>query len=161
MGLPRFKTLRGLSRYAIWDDGCIQRHDGLVMKTRLNDESYVKVKLTRDDGSRRDYFVHWLVATAFVRKRDPGQYLVRHKDGCRTNCRADNLRWGTHAQNHQDKIRHGTFRHVPPKLSLETVREIRASKLSAPKLAKDHGISISHAREVKNGRKHRRVPNER
>lgn len=156
MSLPRYKTLPGLSRYAIWDDGCIQRHDGLVMTPQLNDEGYPKVKLTGDDGRRKGHLVHKLVATAFVKQRCPEHTLVRHKDGNRTNCRADNLLWGTHADNHEDKLRDGTFRHVPPKLTLETVNEIRASKLSAPKLSKKYGISISHAREVKNGRKHTR-----
>lgn len=149
----RRKRLPGLSRYVVTDDGrVLQVYSGREMRTHLNDEGYPRVQLVNDDGEPRNWLVHRLVALAFLPAPRPGQ-MVLHGNDCRTDCTAENLRWGTHHDNHDDKRRRGRL--VPPvrKLTRAQVREIRASKLSAPRLAKRYRISISHAREVKNGRK--------
>lgn len=55
-------------------------------------------------------YVHELVLEAFDKPRPAPHYQVRHLDGNPHNNRADNLAWGTPAENAQDKIRHGTSR---------------------------------------------------
>jgi len=50
--------------------------------------------------------VHRLVGLAFHGKPQPSQ-ITRHLDGNRQNNLPSNLRWGTHKENEQDKIKHG------------------------------------------------------
>lgn len=54
-------------------------------------------------------FVHQLVALAFHGPRPDGQ-VVRHLDGNSRNNSASNIAYGTHLENYQDSIRHGTTR---------------------------------------------------
>lgn len=72
--------------------------------------------------------VHCMVAEAFSGKRPPGK-VARHKDGDRTNNAANNLEWGTQAENMGDMVRHGTRRngekHHKAKLSEPQVLSIR------------------------------------
>lgn len=50
------------------------------------------VSLIRERGTSATVRIHSLVASAFVPNPD-GCRCVRHKDGDRLNCRADNLEW--------------------------------------------------------------------
>lgn len=54
-------------------------------------------------------YVHSLVLTAFVGPKPEGMECC-HRDGNPLNNHIDNLRWGTHSDNMQDSIRHGTFK---------------------------------------------------
>lgn len=63
---------------------------------------------------RGTQLVHRIVLLAFVGPCPEG-YECRHLDGDRTNNRLSNLKWGTAAENTQDKIAHGTLiPWVPP-----------------------------------------------
>jgi len=60
---------------------------------------YHGVKLYRD-GIKLDQRIAILVANAFVPNSDPATFIeVSHNDGNKTNDRADNLTWTTHADN--------------------------------------------------------------
>jgi hypothetical protein len=61
----------------------------------------------RTDGRTVSRYVHTLVARAFHGEPTPGQE-VRHLDGVQTNNRADNLAWGTRAENMRDAVAHGS-----------------------------------------------------
>lgn len=59
-------------------------------------------------------YVHELVATTFHGPRPPGME-VRHLDGNSLNNAAFNVQWGTHAQNQNDQVLHGTHPHARKK----------------------------------------------
>jgi len=59
------------------------------------------------DYHQQGFYVHRLVAAAFIGECPEGQE-VRHKDGNPANPRLSNLHYGTHAENMQDKLVHGT-----------------------------------------------------
>jgi hypothetical protein len=59
------------------------------------------------DSQTRTWFVHRLVARAFLGDGEPGE-VVCHFDGNPANNRVENLRWDTQRANVQDAIRHGT-----------------------------------------------------
>lgn len=163
----------GADCYMVSDSGEVYRsefdHDtngeiirllGAKLKLRKNDEGYLKVKLICDDGKRRDFFVHRLVLLAFssgeyLAAPEPNKLQACHKDRSdRTNCALDNLYWGTHAQNHADKVRAGTHRNgCVRKLTRRQAAAIRRSKKPVKVLAGKYNVSISHVRNIRNNKR--------
>lgn len=70
-------------------------------------KGYLRVRLLKADGLRKTQTVHALVATAFHGPRPSSSHECRHLDGDPANNRADNLAWGTAAENAADRERHG------------------------------------------------------
>ena len=80
-----------------------------VMKGSPDMGGYLSVKLYGGEqgrGGRKLRKVHHLVLEAFVEPKPQGK-MCRHLDGDPQNNSLENLRWGTCAENAQDKIRHG------------------------------------------------------
>lgn len=104
---------------------------------------YPKVFLQKDGRFSRKT-IHSLVLAAFISPRPRG-HVSRHKNGIKTDNRAENLEWGTQKQNMQDKYQHGTAflgeRHALAKLKKEDVLEIR-------RLYKRVSYGKSNAREL-------------
>lgn len=147
-----WKTVPGARRYAVSDRGAI-RSSTTLLAYRINDEGYPKVKLLFDDGVRREVFVHRTVALAFELPRRPGQRYVLHGNRCRTDCSLSNLRWGTHQDNHEDKVAHGSVLRLPVKLTRRQVAAIRRSNKAARAVAERYGVALSHVRDIRSGRR--------
>lgn len=80
---------------------------GGLMKFHLDADGYNHVALSRKRKSaNRTTAVHVLVTVTFVGPRPPG-LVSRHLDGNKTNCRSDNLTWGTISENCLDMVTHG------------------------------------------------------
>ena len=85
-----------------------RRFDGKVRTLYLNPrDGYWRVTLS--GGGRRSgpVLVHRLLMEAFTGPCPEGEE-TRHLDGNRANCVLSNLAYGTHDENMQDMIRHGT-----------------------------------------------------
>lgn len=80
------------------------RRKGRILKPGIASNGYPTIVLGRKIGTRT---VHSLVAEAFLGPPPPGME-VRHKDGCRTNPRLENLEYGTRLDNINDAMAHGT-----------------------------------------------------
>src|ERR1700756_4358394 len=74
-----------------------------ILKPRQNRYGYLVVNV----GGKWSRGIHTLVAKAFHGLPEPGQE-VRHLNGSRQDNRAQNLAWGTKAENAQDMIQHET-----------------------------------------------------
>ena len=89
---------------------------------------YLRVALLSPGRPQVIRYIHTLVAEAFIGPRPEGAE-VAHRDGSRTNNRADNLRYATVAENQADRIAHRTSnrggRHGMAKLTCDAVVEIR------------------------------------
>lgn len=102
-----------------------------------------------NNGSRqrKAVGVHNAVLMAFVGPRPDGME-TRHLDGVTKNNRLDNLVYGTHTENMQDKKIHGTeligSRAVSAKLTESIVLEIRAKyalgNITQRQLAEEYGV---------------------
>lgn len=93
----KFVLLPFDSKYAVSDKGnIINVRNGRTLRTVLQN-GYVKVQLSTN-GVRKNYPVHRLVATAFI-KNEEGKPYVNHKDGNKENNCADNLEWVTAKEN--------------------------------------------------------------
>lgn len=97
-------------------------------------------------------YVHRMVCEAFHGPALKGME-VRHLDGDNRNNKPSNLAWGTRAENHADKARHGTApngeRNPASKLTHEIVSEMRdrRKKYKTPyyKLAEQFNVSTMTA----------------
>lgn len=109
-------------------------------------------------GRRFSTGVHQLVAQMFVSvpMELVGQRLVvRHRDNNPSNNHADNLEWGTQAQNLADRIAAGTMtwgeRNGGSKLTVEQVIEIRrrrAAKERCRDIARDFNIGYQQVHRI-------------
>jgi hypothetical protein len=72
---------------------------GKALYPRLNKDGYPCVSLYVNGKSRSSY-VHRLVAKVFLPNPE-GKPCVNHKDGVKANCKAANLEWVTHKENHE------------------------------------------------------------
>jgi hypothetical protein len=84
------------------------RDEWRPMVPRRDRKGYVGVVLCRSREDRRSVRVHRLVAEAFVPNPE-ALPCVRHLNGISADNRAENLAWGTHAENEADKLYHGTW----------------------------------------------------
>jgi hypothetical protein len=69
---------------------------------------YPFVKLYGDDRQQQ-ISIHYLVCVAFHGQKPPDKDEVAHGDSNPGNNAASNLRWATHAENNDDRKRHGTL----------------------------------------------------
>lgn len=76
------------------------------MRQHPNGCGYPSVRLTID-GRRKRWTVHGLVARCFLPPQPSPSHQIRHLDGDKSNNAADNLAWGTAAENAEDRARHG------------------------------------------------------
>lgn len=92
------------TKYQISNFGRIRNKDTGHVNTHYakNRVGYIRAELFDGDGNKKRYFIHRLVASAFISNNDPENKIqVNHKDGDRTNNRADNLEWVTRSENMQ------------------------------------------------------------
>ena len=125
---------------------------GRILKTHKNKDGYFMAALCLPNAQIKLKPVHAIVLAAFDRLPEIGEE-TRHLDGDRSNNRPWNLKWGTAAENMDDRIRHGTLlrgeRHARSKLKEVDIPKIRAMRDShtLKEIALAFGVSkptISH-----------------
>ena len=103
-----------------------------ILKPDCNSTGYLRVRLQKDGATKR-FFVHILVAYAFVGPRPEGLQCA-HMDGNKTHNMANNLGWVTAKENQSHRIIHGTDirgekQHLA-KLTEASVKIIRVLRLA-------------------------------
>ena len=101
-------------------------------------KTYSRVQLSRGRNNttprttetERAFFVHRLVAEAFIGPCPPGKSHVAHRDGNPQNNTLENLYWATPKENAADRMRHGKYKngegHAMARISDDDARIIRA-----------------------------------
>lgn len=100
--------------------------------------------------------VHRLVLETYVGDRPTKFPCCRHLDGNKENNYLDNLKWGTDAENQQDRFLHGTANlgegHPMAKFDEETIRVIfhtyHDGYYSQRELARAFGTSQGHVKRI-------------
>jgi NUMOD4 motif/HNH endonuclease len=137
--------VKSLARVVTMKNGCNRPVKERILKPDKSGH-YPRVYL---EGRGRE--IHRLVAEAFLGPCPSGQECRHHLDGIPSDPRLRNdkgeirLEWGTHHQNMQDAIRHGTMprgeTHGTSKLTEEQAQEIINSPLDGKTLARIYDVS--------------------
>src|SRR5690606_11426355 len=138
---------------------------GKILRPGIDSGGYPLVVLC-DKGGRGQVplRVHHLVASAFHGQRPRG-HECRHLNGAPSDCRAENLSWGTPKENGLDRILHGTAVHGErisgAKLTKQEAREICAwaleGSVSQKEIAGSYGVEQSRVSYIKSGRNWKRA----
>lgn len=100
--------VRSLDRTTRYRDGRTATFKGRVLSINLDDNGYAEVVLCRRGAKKRTVGVHRLMCEAFHGPKPTPKHEGRHLNGKPADNRPENLAWGTHTQNMQDKSLHGT-----------------------------------------------------
>ena len=102
---------------------------GRVLRPGIGFNGY-RLCIFRHRGKSKAWHVHRIVALAWIGKPPEDGAMVLHTNGDPHDNRPDNLRYGTHADNMADMVRHGRSRrgtsNSQNKLTREQVLEIRS-----------------------------------
>ena len=123
------------------------RRQERILQPVLDTHGYLQVGLSKNGTSKR--LVHALVTEAFIGPKPDG-LEVRHGESGKLDNSLANLCYGTHKQNCEDTVRHGTStrgeRNAKARLTAEQVTEARRLVATGPKgtlsrLAREWGLT--------------------
>jgi predicted XRE-type DNA-binding protein len=80
-----------------------------ILKSRLRPDGYYDVGLCIDNRVKL-FLIHRLVLYAFIGPEPFCGAVTRHLDGIRSNNFLENLKWGTHKENRNDRRIHNTWK---------------------------------------------------
>ncbi len=114
---------------------------------------YLYVQLTAN-GRAKVYQVHYLVLTSFSGERKDKQ-VCRHLNGNPSDNRIENLAWGTHKENMEDRKKHGNYacgeKNINAKLTNEQALYIYNSDELGIDLAKKFNIYPTKISNIRRG----------
>lgn len=114
----RTADIEGFENYSVTEDGRIWSKPrgfdgtrktagwhltGRYLSQFKKKNGYMQVGLLGNDGKRKYFTVHRLVAEAFIGKPKPGQ-VTNHKNGNKADNRLENLEWVTVSENSRHAI---------------------------------------------------------
>ena len=118
----------GFPNYIATRTGKIMNRNGSILKP-ADHNGYQRVWLYAGRRRKRKR-VHIIICEIYHGPRPSEEHEVCHRDNDRANNHADNLRWGTKAENGQDKRQAGTVlgeRNPNAKLTDDQAREAKAA----------------------------------
>ena len=133
-------------------------NDWRRLNPTLDKDGYRVVRLYRDGGEWKQLRASRLVCEAF-HGLPPDGYEVRHLNGRRADDRANNLAWGTSAENSADTFVHGTQplgeNHHNAVLTDAQIAEIRGlkGKMLQREIAERFGTTQAYVSDILSGRR--------
>ena len=150
-------AVRSLDKVVVTKKGHTKRFAGRTRKSHRGTHGYPSIALSKD-GALTQRTVHSIVADAFLGRRPEGM-VTRHLNGVPTDCRIENLRYGTPSQNQIDRIMHGRGGRGEAnpmcRLTEQAVlmaRSMRANGFKHTSIAKVFGVSEGTIRDAITGR---------
>lgn len=124
------------------------RHDNYFMKLKIDKYGYCTTSLHKD-GKRYYFFVHRLVATAFI-ANPSGKSEINHKNGIKTDNRIENLEWVTDKENKRHAIDNGLIYGLTEKRKEKIKKLTESGKYSQTKIAEMCKVSQSTVSRIAN-----------
>jgi hypothetical protein len=143
--------------YFVSKDGCIYSTvtNKLINQQRVSDKdhSYQRVTLTSNELSST-VKVHHVVARTFLGQRPSGVYgeVIRHLDGNAFNNHLSNLAYGSHKQNAEDSLQHGTRHSKLSTADVMNVKLLLACKHTLQSVANAFSVSRATIAAIHSGR---------
>lgn len=123
-----------------------------ILKLCIQSHGYSSYNLSIN-GKTRSYGGHRLVAMTWL-DAVPGKKQVNHKNGIKTDNRADNLEWVSSKENivhARDKLKkYWGEQSITSKITEDIVRQIRASTERQQDIARKIGISYCQVNKIVN-----------
>lgn len=141
-----WRAVEGYENYEISSHGRVLSlkfsggSDQRVLKGTPDKDGYLRVRLTDSRGSSRLFFIHWLVAHAFLGDCPDG-HEINHKFGVKTDNRASHLEFCSRHENMQHAARTGLLKHA--KLNFDDAQAIRdlSGTATQSEIARRFGVS--------------------
>lgn len=132
-----------------------QKYTGKILRlSKLNKYGHATVHIGVDKV-RYTVQVSHLVLWAFKGEKPDGCEAC-HNNGIASDNRPENLRWDTHFNNNQDRVKHGTYalgeKHPMAKITANDAIAIYKSKEKGIDLAKKYGLAPSKISAIRLGR---------
>lgn len=144
--MGRVRTYRSIN-----GRGAFKEQPRLMKNHPTPKKTYLRVRLTTQDGGYKDCPVHQLVLLAFKGPRPTEGHDSCHDDGNSRNNALSNLRWDTRQANADDRIRHGTqIRGIAVSLAVLTEAQVRGIKDALPTWKKGLGKYFANKFNVGN-----------
>lgn len=145
-----FKTIPAYPWYRISEEGQVVRiSTGNTISWQDNGKGYKMVKLYSEKHPQGKHcLVHRLVMSTFF--PIGGKMDVNHMDGDKANNSVRNLAWTTKSENTRHAHSSGLFS-SRNKLTIEQVKEIRASSNTARELAAKYDVNSSVIYKIRSG----------
>lgn len=126
-----WKDIKVRSDYQVSTNGQVRNKiTGKILKPCINNRSgYYHIGLSID-GQHRTFYIHRLVAEAFIGERPDG-YQINHIDGNKLNNRFDNLEYCSRSDNIKHSYRTGLNSNVIPIRIVETGEEFESIEACA------------------------------
>lgn len=146
--------------YEISDLGNVRNKNGRLLTPHVrNNYGHLCVDFWKHN-KRKTYYVHRLVALAFISEPPTEKHEVRHLDGNSSNNNAGNLQWGTSSENTADCRKHGTMPlgdgHKNTKIAdahLPLIFEMRKKGMTQQQIANQFNVHRVHIGDILNGSK--------
>lgn len=88
-----YKTIKGFENYVIWNNGYVQNIKTKKFLTgSRNSEGFLRVSLY-NEGDKKNFYIHRLVAQAFITNLSLDKKDVHHINGDKTDNSITNLEW--------------------------------------------------------------------
>ena len=148
--------------YEVSNRGRVRSHHSIghpkkdgMMSLYSNAKGYLRVRITVP-GQTYTIVVHRLVLGAFIGPRPSRRHEANHKNGVKSDNRADNLEWVTPKENNAHAIKTGLWHpnigeaHGRHKLTEVEVRDIRGmeGQIGANELGGRYGVSSTAIRLI-------------
>lgn len=93
-----FKLIKGFSKYSVSNYGRIKLISGKYLKPTIQKKGYLRVTLISDNGERKSFQLHRLIAEMFILNKG-NLPQINHKNTNKKDNAVNNLEWVTNFTN--------------------------------------------------------------